>query len=43
MALQAQPNSAHYALAEMARKHPGFLMLTQNVDGIRRLFLDMFV
>ncbi|KAL1586519.1 hypothetical protein WHR41_05249 [Cladosporium halotolerans] len=34
MALQAQPNSAHYALAELARKMPGFQCLTQNVDGL---------
>lgn len=34
MALQAQPNPAHYALAELARKMPGFQCLTQNVDGL---------
>lgn len=34
MALQAQPNAAHYALAELARKMPGFLTLSQNVDGL---------
>lgn len=33
-ALQAQPNPAHYALAELARKMPGFLTLSQNVDGL---------
>lgn len=33
MALQAQPNAAHYALAELARRRPGFQTLTQNVDG----------
>jgi len=33
MALKAQPNKAHLALAELARKHPGFLALSQNVDG----------
>ena len=33
MALQAQPNPAHYALAELARRKKGFLTLTQNVDG----------
>ncbi len=37
MALQAKPNHAHYALAELARKKPGFITLSQNVDG--RLFL----
>ncbi|KAI7226232.1 SIR2 family histone deacetylase [Hortaea werneckii] len=34
MALQAQPNAAHYALAELARKMPGFQALSQNVDGL---------
>lgn len=34
MALQAQPNPAHYALAELARKMPGFQCLSQNVDGL---------
>lgn len=34
MALQAQPNAAHRALAELARRKPGFLTLTQNVDGM---------
>ncbi|KAF2485456.1 DHS-like NAD/FAD-binding domain-containing protein [Neohortaea acidophila] len=34
MALQAQPNPAHYALAELARKLPGFQCLSQNVDGL---------
>ncbi|KAK9473425.1 DHS-like NAD/FAD-binding domain-containing protein [Dipodascopsis tothii] len=33
-ALQAQPNRAHYALAELARRRPEFLTLTQNVDGL---------
>ncbi|KAI7302685.1 SIR2 family histone deacetylase [Hortaea werneckii] len=33
-ALQAQPNTAHYALAELARKLPGFQALSQNVDGL---------
>ena len=33
MALQAQPNPAHYALAELARKKPNFVTLSQNVDG----------
>ena len=32
-ALQAKPNPGHYALAELARKRPGFITLTQNVDG----------
>lgn len=34
MALQVQPNPAHYALAEYARRFPKFLTLTQNVDGL---------
>lgn len=33
MALQAQPNKAHYALAEMSRKNKDFITLSQNVDG----------
>ena len=37
MALQAQPNSAHYALAELARRKKGFLTLSQNVDGKQRI------
>lgn len=34
MALKAQPNAGHYALAELAKKNPNFLCLTQNVDGL---------
>ncbi|TKA56745.1 hypothetical protein B0A55_11495 [Friedmanniomyces simplex] len=34
MALQVQPNPAHYALAKLARKMPGFQALSQNVDGL---------
>lgn len=37
MALQAQPNAAHFALAELARRKKGFITLSQNVDGISRL------
>ncbi|KAL1847886.1 hypothetical protein Plec18167_004848 [Paecilomyces lecythidis] len=33
MALSAQPNPAHYALAELARKRD-FITLSQNVDGL---------
>jgi NAD-dependent SIR2 family protein deacetylase len=33
MAIQAAPNKAHYALAELARKKKDFICLTQNVDG----------
>lgn len=34
MALNAQPNAGHYALAELAKKKEDFLCLTQNVDGL---------
>lgn len=34
MALQCQPNAAHYALAELARQNPHFQCLSQNVDGL---------
>jgi NAD-dependent SIR2 family protein deacetylase len=34
MALSVQPNPAHYALAELARKMPEFQTLSQNVDGL---------
>ncbi|KAL8767092.1 MAG: hypothetical protein Q9209_006319 [Squamulea sp. 1 TL-2023] len=34
MALNANPNPAHFALAELARKRPEFVTLTQNVDGL---------
>lgn len=34
MSLNANPNPAHYALAELARKMPGFVTLSQNVDGL---------
>ncbi|KAH7357768.1 DHS-like NAD/FAD-binding domain-containing protein [Plectosphaerella cucumerina] len=33
-ALRAEPNTAHYALAELARRLPGFVALTQNVDNL---------
>lgn len=33
MALQADPNRAHYALAELARRNEDFITLSQNVDG----------
>ena len=33
MALQAKPNPAHYALAELAKRKKNFITLTQNVDG----------
>jgi NAD-dependent deacetylase len=31
---QAAPNPAHYALAELERRKPGFTLITQNVDGL---------
>ena len=34
MALNAKPNRAHLALAELARRRAGFLTLSQNVDGL---------
>jgi hypothetical protein len=34
MALQVKPNKAHFALAELSKKIPGFVTLSQNVDGI---------
>lgn len=33
MALKAKPNRAHLALAELAKRRPGFMTLSQNVDG----------
>lgn len=33
MALQAQPNRAHLALAELAKRKEHFITLSQNVDG----------
>lgn len=33
MALSVKPNPAHYALAELAKRMPGFQTLSQNVDG----------
>lgn len=33
MALKANPNRAHYALAELAKWKKGFMCLSQNVDG----------
>lgn len=34
MALNAKPNRAHFALAELARRNPDFITLSQNVDGL---------
>ncbi|KAJ7065972.1 putative SIR2 family histone deacetylase [Mycena belliarum] len=33
-ALVAEPNRAHVALAELAKKKPGFLAISQNIDGL---------
>jgi NAD-dependent SIR2 family protein deacetylase len=32
-ALTAKPNRAHIALAELAKKKPDFLAISQNTDG----------
>ncbi|CRG84482.1 hypothetical protein PISL3812_01763 [Talaromyces islandicus] len=34
MAVNAKPNRAHYALAELAKKNANFVTLSQNVDGL---------
>jgi NAD-dependent deacetylase len=34
MAKTVEPNPGHYALAEMARRIPDFILITQNVDGL---------
>jgi NAD+-dependent protein deacetylase sirtuin 5 len=33
MALKAEPNPAHFALAELAKRKKNFITLSQNVDG----------
>jgi NAD-dependent deacetylase len=33
-ALEAEPNAGHFALAEMEKRAPEFLLITQNVDGL---------
>ena len=33
-ALRAEPNPAHHALAALAKSKPGFVALSQNVDGL---------
>ncbi|KAJ6470214.1 putative SIR2 family histone deacetylase [Mycena vitilis] len=33
-ALRAKPNNAHIALAELAKKKPRFLAISQNIDGL---------
>lgn len=34
MALRALPNRGHVALAELAKRKPGLLAMTQNIDGM---------
>ncbi|ETS81133.1 hypothetical protein PFICI_06135 [Pestalotiopsis fici W106-1] len=34
LALAAAPNDAHYALAELARRVPSFVTLSQNIDNL---------
>jgi len=43
MALQAKPNRAHLALAELARRRPDFITLSQNVDGKRARLVPSMV
>jgi NAD-dependent deacetylase len=33
---KAQPNPGHLALADLERRKPGFVLITQNVDGLHR-------
>jgi NAD-dependent protein deacetylase/lipoamidase len=33
-AMNAEPNAGHLALVEMEKRAPGFLLVTQNVDGL---------
>src|SRR5205085_12538820 len=33
-ALKSEPNAGHLALAEMEKRAPGFLLITQHVDGL---------
>lgn len=33
---EAEPNPGHRALAELARRHPGLSLVTQNVDGLHQ-------
>ncbi|OJD19537.1 hypothetical protein AJ78_00508 [Emergomyces pasteurianus Ep9510] len=34
MALKASPNRAHFAIAELAKRNPNFMTLSQNIDGL---------
>ena len=36
MVAEVEPNPAHYALAELERQVPDFLLATQNVDGLHQ-------
>lgn len=36
MALGVDPNFAHYALSELAKRMSGFMTLSQNVDGLNQ-------
>lgn len=36
IALQAQPNAAHLALAEIEHRVPAFDLITQNIDGLHQ-------
>lgn len=40
MSLQAEPNKAHYALAELSRRNKEFITLSQNVDGMSWFILS---
>lgn len=33
---RTRPNAAHYALAELEKRRPGLILITQNVDGLHR-------
>jgi NAD-dependent deacetylase len=35
-ALSVEPNPAHHAIAEMERRVPEFLLITQNIDGLHQ-------
>ena len=41
MALRAQPNRAHHALAELARRNKDFVTLSQNADGTSRYLIKL--
>ena len=34
--LKARPNAGHVALARYEERHPGFVLVTQNIDGLHR-------